>query len=547
MVQFFPRHSRRALFADQVTNVSLIGNVDSRRWRWNPFDSEQELVQVDAHLWQRTLQLQGPQPPEHTGFYAFRLVLNHNPARQLKASSSSHVTDQCVWHVAQDDLGIHYDNIRFKVNYDCELLVRYDSHQRTVSLTSSGKSTNSLPAFEPVERLDSYELNGFIWDELNMFDKFKTRLPGRSFKLDPDGAWSIEVPLKHNGGIDFRADGVYQFLISASGEEDYGFACLNDGRGSLVRGSGFSSSHGSSMHSGCTIRAQEDGLYRFRLLDPQGHARIEVQAPNGSPVPLLNQRSSIQLLGSVHAEAQFDPTVEGRTLMSSSQDPNLLEIELEVNAGDHVVNFGIANELFLDTMGFGCWFDDNDHSEGTVLRGMAWHGKPQEWNIMFHLDQASRLRFTYSLEHDDFSIALVDGPGRLSANDGLRSLSLVGDFEEPLVAWSPKDPANLMVHLGCGRYHRYVNLVAGKTYGYKYVGNLSDWQMVFADYELDGYGLAFTGANPTAGDPSQRNLKRYGQLTTHGNPPALSFTPIHSGPYRFFADVVSGAYSVHPI
>jgi len=42
-------------------------------------------------------------------------------------------------------------------------------------------------------------------------------------------------------------------------------------------------------------------------------------------------------------------------------------------------------------------------------------------------------------------------------------------------------------------------------------------------------------------------LKRFGQLTSHGNPPALSFTPIHSGPYRFYADVITGAYNVKPV
>jgi hypothetical protein len=37
--------------------------------------------------------------------------------------------------------------------------------------------------------------------------------------------------------------------------------------------------------------------------------------------------------------------------------------------------------LFLDTMGFGCWLEETDQTEGTSLRGIAWHGKPQEWNI----------------------------------------------------------------------------------------------------------------------------------------------------------------------
>jgi hypothetical protein len=264
-------------------------------------------------------------------------------------------------------------------------------------------------------------------------------------------------------------------------------------------------------------------------------------------VPLLNRRDTIQLLGSVHRESPFDPTLAGRTLEPAAADANLLSLELEVAAGEHVINFAIGGELFLDTMGFGCWLEETEQSEGTALRGIAWHGKPQEWNIFFKLSQSSRLRFSYQLDRDEFAITVVDGPGRLEPTTGLNSLSLVGSFDSPLEAWNPRSTANLMEHLGGGRYQRCVLLKAGTSYSYKYVGNRSDWQLVFADYELDSYGTDFSGDNPTAGDPSQRQLRRHGQLTTHGNPPALTFTPIHSGPHRFFADVITGAYSVHPL
>ena len=547
MVQPFPHHSRQHLFGDQLLSVSVIGNVHPRRWRWNPFDSDLDLVRVDDHLWQRPLRLEAARGPEHSGLYAMRLVLNHNPRRQLKSSSSSHLAGVCSWHLDEDPLGDRHDNLRFKAHQDGEVLLRFDSNQQIVTLVPSGSAEGNGSWIEPIEAINSYQLNGFVWDELDMFNKFQTRRPGRSFRQDPDGAWSLEVPLKRDGGIDFRADGVYQFLISAEHDEDFGFSCLNDGHGTLVRGTGFGSSHGTSMHSGCTIKANVDGPHRFRLVDPHTHARIEVQAPDGSPVPLLNRRDSIQLLGSVHKDSPFDPTLAGRSLEAHGPDLALLSLELEVAAGEHVINFAIGGELFLDTMGFGCWLDEPEAAEGTVLRGLAWHGKPQEWNIYFELSQGSRLRFSYQLERDEFGIAIVDGPGRLKPTTGLESLSLVGSFEAPLEAWSPQSPANLMEHLGGGRFQRCALLKAGTTYSYKFVANRSDWQMVFADYELDSYGTDFSGDNPSAGDPSQRQLKRHGQLTTHGNPPALSFTPIHTGPHRFFADVISGAYSVHPL
>jgi hypothetical protein len=129
----------------------------------------------------------------------------------------------------------------------------------------------------------------------------------------------------------------------------------------------------------------------------------------------------------------------------------------------------------------------------------------------------------------------------------LSELSLVGNFPEPLKAWDPESPANLMEIIGGGRFHRTVLLKAGETYTYKYVANRTPWQMVFADYELDCLGTDFTGSHPSPGDASVSSLKRFGQLTSHGNPPALSFTAIHTGPYRFFADVITGAYNVKPV
>jgi len=71
--------------------------------------------------------------------------------------------------------------------------------------------------------------------------------------------------------------------------------------------------------------------------------------------------------------------------------------------------------------------------------------------------------------------------------------------------------------------------------------------MVFFDYELDCYGSDFIGSQPCPGDVTVSSFKRFGQLISHGNPAALSFTAIHTGPYRFFAHVITGAYNVGPV
>ena len=544
MAQALPLHASSHVGSSVIESISMIGNLTARRWRWNPFITDQDFKLVGESTWERRVFLEGPKGAEHTGNFSCRLVINHNSHRHLKAKFVD--TDTLIWSLAEDHNGVNHANINFHLKMDSELLFRFDSNTMQLQITPMGIVSDPGAIVQPLVNFSGYELNGFIWDDLSMFDKFLCRRPGRSFVSVSPGKWSLDVPLKANGGIDFRADGVYQFLISADGEEDYGFSALNDGSGRLVRGTGFGSSHGSSMHSGCTIKVKEDGIYRFLLDSSPETPHIEVTGVAVADPEYLNLRSSIQLLGTVHADNQFDPTVPGRTLLPGSSEDNLV-LELDVKAGKHCINFGIGAELFLDTMGFGCWLDYDPAQPSQSLRGIAWHGKPQEWNIFFQLDVDSRLRFHYDLTKDRFGIDVISGAGVLTPTTELSELSLVGNFPEPLKAWDPESPANLMEVIGGGRFQRTILLQAGETYNYKYVANRTPWQMVFADYELDCHGTDFTGSQPSPGDVTVSSLKRFGQLTSHGNPPALSFTAIHTGPYRFYADVITGGYSVKPV
>ena len=542
MAQAFPLHNSNHVSSGTIESISMVGNLGARRWRWNPFISDQDFKFVGGTSWERSVFLEGPKGLEHTANFSCRLIINHNSRRHLKTSTID--GESLTWVLAEDKDGMNYANINFRILMDSEILFRLNSATMQLQLLPMSNVPYPATIIQPVLDFKGYELNGFVWDDLSMFDKFQCRRPGRSFESVSPGRWSLDVPLKSTGGIDFRADGVYQFLISADGEEDFGFSGLNDGTGRLVRGTGFGSSHGSSLHSGCTIKVNQDGLYRFILDSSPEAPRIEVKGLNGVPDPdLLNLRSSIQLLGTVHVDNQFDPTVSGRTLLPGSS-PDHLQLELDVKAGRHCINFGIGSELFLDTMGFGCWLDHDISKPSQSLNGVAWHGKPQEWNIMFELDVDSRLRFNYNLDDDNFAIEVTSGAGILIPITQLNELSLVGNFPEPLQPWDPESPANLMEVIGGGRFQRCVLLKAGENYTYKYVANRTPWQMVFADYELDCYGTDFNGSHPIQGQVSVSALKRFGQLTSHGNPPALNFTPIHTGLYRFYADVITGAYSV---
>lgn len=541
-----PRFSKQHIDSKSIESVSLLGTVHRRRWRWNPFESALDMVKVSDTTWRICHAVDGPQPPDVNGLYSLRLVVNHSPKRQLKTSLSQKQSG--IFDLIETDDGRSTYNIHFRVDVTQLIIFEFDSQTMQLTLTPSA----GFDTFHHIDAFDSFQLNGFPWDNLNMFDKFDPRLKGREFVKQSDDLWSIDIPLLKTGGIDFRADGVYQFLISANHDEDFGFSALNDGQSSLVQGTGFGSSHGSSNHSGCTIQVFDDGEYRFNLHNPLS------ESPNFSVVPspanpslrppdVLNKRKSFQLLGSIFEDNQFDPTDPDR-LMKPIAESNKVSLKTKVKSGFHVVNIGISSELFLDTMGLGCWLDINDGVPTSSLECVTWHGKPHELNICFKLDTDSDLDFVFDPETDRLSIQVVSGPGQLIPISSLESMSLVGSFDDcdTLEAWNPGSPLNLMNPLQPGCFDRVIPLIAGKTYNYKYVANQSPWALVYADYELDCYGFDFSGSNPDAADPSKRSLKRFGQLTSHGNPPALEFTPTHTGNYRFFVDVVHGGYSVRP-
>jgi hypothetical protein len=213
------------------------------------------------------------------------------------------------------------------------------------------------------------------------------------------------------------------------------------------------------------------------------------------------------------------------------------------------VNFAIGQELFLDTMGLGCWLE---HA-GAGLRGVGWHGKPNEANILFQVLQSGHYSFHYDRQTDIFGIdpIALSGPSLsrpIKAVKGIQSLSLIGNFEPPLESWKPESDANLMSDLGGMRYEKLVRLVAGETYQFKFVANRTNWLLVFANYEFDGFGMCYDAPmNPQPFDSQLAALKRFGHLTTHGNPPALTYKADESGYHRFAVDLNTGAFTVSPI
>ena len=543
----FPLYRSDEVFSDKVQALSVLGTLHNHRWRWNPFDAHNDLTwNADLNSWMRTFFLSPTGGRHGDGIYVFRFVVNHNPRRVLKADLLGDQIHGIHLYTSSD--GREGGNIAIKVLRHQEIQLRVGASIESFSIET--------PHAESVQRIvggKSYELNGFVWDEADMFEKFDETLAGRSFQEVSPGQWEIDVDLRRDGGIDFRHDGVYQFLISSNKDEDQGLSALNGSvtangsRVQLVHGTGFGSSHGLCLHSAPTVRVNASGRYRLTLHIQPGETSLEVRSLGIGEIRFLNRVDTLHLLGTVHPENPFDPTAIHTLMRAGENDPlsDCHSITCDLQPGTYSINFGLGRELFLDTMALGCWLEPGPNGE---LQGMGWHGKPNESNIAIVVNLPGRVTFTYDRSTDRFSLAHACGSGALQAVKGLRELSLVGSFDAPLVPWNPKDPHNLMQPLGDSRYERMVWLQAGRKYEYKYVANRTDWLLVFADYELDGYGFAYDAPlNPTPFDTSLEQLRQYGHLTTHGNPPALQFTPKQEGWHRFTADLVTGGYSVQQL
>ena len=509
-------------------SVQLLGTVHCRRGRWNPFLPE-NAMRPDGGAWVADVDLRAAGGRHGDGIYAFRFTCDHVLTRVFKADMSR-LDAEGKPLLVSGDAADQAQNIIIQVRRDGVHTIRFDPKTSTYAVT---------PAPRYITGVSSMQLNGFVWDDESMFEKFAERRPNHQMTATGDW-WEISLPLKKKGGIFFRADGVYQFLFSANGTEDWGFAGCNFGPGRLTGGTGFSSSGGHRRHSALTIAVEADGMYTFRANPTTYH--FEVVPPAGVEAPrLLNGLSSIQLLGTIWPKDSFDPRDPRHTMQQDANGGYRLAKRLD--AGVYSINFVFTQELFLDSMALGAWL--TGAAEGT-LHGRAWHGKPNEPNIAFEVVKPGTVVFHYDGSDDSFRL-VPEGGAVIRARPRIESLQIVGDFSSPLTAWDPTSADNDMERTGTSVFTRRIHLEAGRTYHYKYSANRWSWLWVFADYELDGMGRDFAGRNPAPHASRFEDLVSYGQLTTHGDPPALEFACRQSGDYDFIANLDSGAYGVLPV
>jgi hypothetical protein len=515
-------------------SAQLLGTMWNRRGRWNPFLPENCMDRQgsDRAIFFKEVYLTRHGGRHGDGVYALRFCLNHDLRGTLKADHQALDGDGRPKLVSGDS-ATQAQNVMIRAQRDGVHRITLDADTGAYAIT---------PGPEYLTKIESMQLNGFVWDDESMFEKFDERRSNHQMKRAGDW-WVLTVPLKKNGGISFREDGVYQFLFSANGNEDWGFGGDNEAPGWLSGGTGFGSSGGRLRHSALTIVVSEDAEYSFRV-HPNTY-RWEVVAPEGVKTPqLLNRITAMQLLGSVHTdENQFDPTNPEHEM--EQVGPLVWRKAMELSPDVYTVNFAISEELFLDTMALGAWLTSSTPHR---LEGCGWHGKPNEPNVLFEVLEPGSYVFTYDGAQDRFTIEAVSPKEAASLRPitKLDSLHLVGSFDDDLAPWDPTSAKNAMRRLGPSLFQLEVPLQAGRRYDYKYTANRLPWRWVFADYELDGYGTDFEGANPNPSGSTLADLKRFGHLTTHADPPTLSFTPQKDGSYIFTVDLENGAYSVQP-
>ncbi|MBC6417885.1 MAG: hypothetical protein GDA44_03365 [Prochloron sp. SP5CPC1] len=518
-----------------TASAQLLGTVNNNRGRWNPFLPENDMTK-DGAQYSKEVELRANGGRHRDGIYAFRFTTNHSLFESFKANHYKTNKKGKPKLVTGESTA----PLRERANKAQNIIIKIEKDGvYTISFNPTEFRFNISPQPTYLTEIESVQLNGFIWDEEDMFQKFDETRPNHEMTKNGDW-WEKTLPLKTDGGIDFRADGVYQFLFSANHNEDWGFAAYNDGKGTLVGGTGFGSSGGQSKHSGITIQVFANADYTIRM-NPKKY-KFEVKSPEGvEPVTILNDITSFQLLGTFNAdEYQFEPTNPKRNMANSGD--NIWQKTVQLSPGIYGANFAISHELFLDTMALGAWLESDKSNK---LMGLGWHGKPNEPNVFFQIETSGDYQFTYDGNKDEFAIECVsDNKVVLKPLTTIDTLQLVGNFDAPLQAWDPTNPDNNMERVGNSIFTKDVELQANNTYEYKYTANNWNWLWVFADYELDGYGTDFAGRNPDVVNSRIEDLKLYGQLTTHGDPPTLKFTPEVRGWYTFTVNLETGAYSV---
>ena len=477
--------------------AQLVGTIREGRARWNPFSADNDMASAPDGTFASKLHLNASGGRNADGIYTMRFFTNHSLRQVYKRENTP---GRLVTGPDSSFAG----NIVFKVPTSGDYTVTFDPSRAAYKIS---------PDVVELTKIESMQLNGFVHDReggTECFDGRRTRpaemwdewKPSHEMRKKNDGAWEISLPLSATGG--HEKNGIYQCLLSANNNSDWGFGSILGKPGRLSGGNGYDSRVGHIEESAIVFRVADDGVYTIRAW-PDAH-RFEI-----SPPVEFFQVARYQVDGDVVP----DPWNAAAPSHDMEKGPDGLwhkKMHLKTNGGTkgiYSMNFSIDGNWALDSIGYGGEW------------GKTWHSAPQEWNLLFRVPADGDYKITLDPANETFSF---DPP--VLPVCGIESLQISGDFDQfagdGKGGWNPLDPMHDMQTADGRVFTKSLRLTGGKNYIYKFTANRAGWGRSLVDYPYDGYR----------------------RLAPHGSPPPIVFQCPRDGEYRFTADVVSGDYDV---
>ena len=483
-------------------SAQLIGTVHQTRNAWNPFAAANDMQAASDGSFFRDLELRVDGGRNGDGIYAMRFVTDRELRQTFKRGGDA-------GSLVSGPQSAFANNVIFRVPASGSYRVRFDPASARYAIT---------PPVVEQQAIESMQLNGFVHDReglVETFDGRRTRpaeiwdesVAAHELQRREDGSWTIELPLSTHGG--HQQNGVYQALLSANHNGDWGFSAIIGHPGRLAGGNGYTSRVGHVEESAIVFRIGRDATYRLTVWPDQYHFAIE------PPVDFF-PGASYQVNGDVVADP-WNPAAADHAMEKDDRGLWHKDLKLRKNGGSpgnglYTMNFSIDGNWALDSIGFGGEW------------GKTWHAAPQEWNLLFHVPADGTYRVTLDPARGRFAF---DPP--VDPVTRVESLQICGDFEsfggDGQGGWNPLDPSHDMAAGDNGVFFKDLKLTGGRSYRYKFSANRSAWGWSLADYPYDG----------------ER------RLAPHGNADALRFTAPRDDLYRFSADTQTGDYSVAPV
>jgi hypothetical protein len=483
--------------------AQLLGTVNDTRGRWNPFLSENDMTADASGGFYRDVALSATGGRNGDGVYALRF----STGRRLDGVFKIDPAAPNGRLLSGEEAVRRGGNLLVRVPADGIYRIRFDPRDGSHGIT---------PPVEVLGRITSMQVNGFVHDHEGDHEtvvgglvrpaaKWDETLPGHQMVRRDDGSWEKVLRLSATGG--HQKNGVYQFLFSADRNDDRGFCAVNGEPGRLRAGCGYASRLGRIDESAVVIRVAADGDYTLRVWPDELRYTVD------PPVESLNALPDFQINGSVVAKpwALDDPDhrMTRRADGVWEKTVHLTPSGGDAGNGIHVMNFSIGAQWALDGIATGGRW------------GHTWHSLPQESNILFRVERAG-----------DYTVTLDPAAGRFAVDPPvvplptITSLKILGSFsalaDDGKQGWNHQDARHAMASADGHLFVRDLPLKAGESVAYKYAADDAGWSLGFTDYPYDGEA----------------------RLSSHGDPPPLSFTAGEAGIHRFHADVVTGRHGV---